>query len=101
MASIKKVYGYVRADRTITSGSGDFTVGQKVKSGVYDITFKTPFSDIPAVTANCQEDQTNRGISIHISQIDEGQAQLVVMNTSNQVPYDISFFFIAMGPGDD
>ncbi len=86
----KTVYGYVDGkDRTYISGTGDFTIGQKVKDGVYDITFKTPFSDIPAVTANCQENQTNRGISIHISQIDSGQVQLVAKARQAQLAREI------------
>ena len=97
----KTVFGYVNADRTIESGTGDFSVGVKVSAGIYTITFQEEFDVIPAVVANCQEDQTNRGVSIHISQITTGQAQLVVMNTSNQTPYDISFFFVAMGVADD
>lgn len=92
------VFGWVASDRTIKSGSGDFTVGQSVSQGVFDIIFDTSFSDVPAVVANAVENQTNRGISIHISQINNDQVQLVVMNTSNQVAYDIDFLFTAIGP---
>lgn len=94
-------YGYVNKDRTIHSSSGDFTVGEKVESGVYDITFNTAFNTVPSVTANCQEDQTDRGISMHVSKLDEQQVQLVAMNTANQIPYDESFLFIAVGTVED
>ena len=100
------IFGYISADRTETRGSG-FTVGDKVESGIYTIMFNstsdgTPaFSDIPVFVANCLENQTDRGISIHITQIDNTQVQIAVMNTSNQTPYDIAFNFIVMGTVDD
>ncbi len=90
------IYGYVSGNREKLGGGG-FTIGQKAAQGVFDITFDTAFSETPAVTANAVENQTNRGISIHISQINEQQVQLVVMNTSNQTAYDIDFMFVATG----
>lgn len=94
----KIIYGYVNNDRSINSGSGDFKVGEKVETGVYNIIFDAPFSDVPAITATVHDDQTGHQTGLHVSKAEEGQFTLVIVDTQNQGRYDLSFFFTAIGP---
>ncbi len=94
----KTIYGYVNADRSIISGSGDFTVGDMVETGVYSITFNITFDDIPAVTGTVLRDDLDYLSCLQVKQVGTGQFTLVMMETQNHERKDESFFFTAIGP---
>ncbi len=94
----KTIYGYVSADRSIISGSGDFSVGDMVEKGVYGITFDTSFADIPAVTGTVLRDDLDYLSCLQVKQVGTGQFTLVMMETQNHERKDESFFFTAIGP---
>ncbi len=97
----KSIYGYVNGDRSIKSGSGDFTVGEMVETGVYSIILDTPFEDIPAVTGTVLRDDLDYLSCLQVKQVGTGQFTLVMMETENHERKDESFFFTAIGPSDD
>ena len=48
---MSEVFGYVKKDGSITSGSGDFTVTKDSRSGIYNVSFSSSFQAKPALLA--------------------------------------------------
>jgi hypothetical protein len=104
--SHKTSWGYIEADGTIKSGSGDFTI-DVVGDGQFFINFSKDFADIPAVNVTCNlamgtgsdgggNTVNNNAILIDV---DAGKARVLTGHGTDR--YSRAFTFTAIGlPGD-
>jgi hypothetical protein len=93
-APLRIVRGNVTASGSPSKGAG-FGV-TKGGTGVYTITFSTPFSDIPTVTANAFR-SLNSGCFVHLISVTSSSVQLQIGNPGESW-LNQDFNFIAIGP---
>jgi len=93
---IKIIYGWVSASGTVENGSG-FTTS-RVSTGVYDVTFNTPFAGAPAFTVNNIGGGVTRDNTWILDYLSGSYVKVTNVERSNQQPEDGRFTFIAVGP---
>ncbi len=97
--NLRIIRGTVSHSGTALRGSG-FTV-QKIDEGKYTVTFTTPFSAIPTVTATGTRDSGNFVVTANIdaqASITTSQVTIVTWDHDFGDFYDSRFDFIAIGP---
>jgi hypothetical protein len=93
----------LRIIRGMVDGAGNVVLGSGFQvshgapgSGEYTVTFNTPFTGPPVVTATAQNSIQQRSIWVHSV---GGSASVVSFRTSfGATPTDANFYFIAIGP---
>ena len=99
--STKTIWGQVNANRDVQTGSGNFSVGDKVETGFYNIYFDPgSFNDTPAVVGTIMNTSDHAPV-LYINSCDNNQFTAELRSSATQDRYDNDFFFIATGTTDD
>jgi hypothetical protein len=108
--NLKIIRGTVKADGFIVYGSGFTVVKAPGQTGLYQITFTTPFSSSPSVTTSItgrrgvKAEVYNPGRTNYPNNPQDGLYPgatgftVGVLNSTSEVAYDFGFQFIAIGP---
>ncbi|MCA1850363.1 MAG: hypothetical protein LC672_04805, partial [Acidobacteria bacterium] len=99
--NLRIIRGVVDGDGNIIAGSG-FTVTKPAK-GNFRITFNTPFSGPPAVTATAEQSIIcGEGVCRHslaeTNGVTSTSALILTLDPENDVPLDTALHFIVIGP---
>jgi hypothetical protein len=101
--NLRVIRGVVGGNGTIINGSG-FTVSHS-NEGVYYITYNTPFSSAPAVTATSERKPDIGLAGVIVAQLDPNcgcihanQVKIVLIDTYDYNGRNYDFDFIAIGP---
>ena len=94
--SLRIIRGSLNADGSIAAGSG-FTI-TKAGAGRYDITFNTPFSGTPTITATYKVTNTVTSRMAMVTNVGSTSARVVVTNAGGTSSVDGDCCFIVIGP---
>ena len=99
----KIIWGYINADATIASSSGDFTVTAEKDAGFYDITFNPDsFDDQPAIVGSVVSTSDEAPVFSVYSLGNDNNSFVAEIRDGHSGDRDNrAFMFTATGPGDD
>lgn len=97
----KTIWGRINADRSSDTGSGDYTVADKVETGFYTVIFNEgSFNATPAVVGTASNDSDHAPV-LYVTDCDSSQFTVELRSSATQDRYDLDFYFIATGTSDD